>query len=58
MSPVAFLTPQGWVLMGGKGNGSCVNTNLLLSERIIYHQRWSNFGPWEVMEQSIRTVFH
>ena len=30
--PIAVLTPLGWVLMGGKGNGDCVNTNLLLNE--------------------------
>ena len=30
--PIAILKPLGWVLMGGKGNGDCVNTNLLLNE--------------------------
>ena len=30
--PIAILTPLGWVLMGGKGNGGCVITNLLLNE--------------------------
>ena len=24
--PIAILTPLGWVLMGRKGNGDCVNT--------------------------------
>ena len=28
----AILTPLGWVLMGGKKNGPCVNTNLLLNK--------------------------
>ena len=50
---IAILTPLGWVLMGGEGNGDCINT-----KKIIYQKRWSNLGPWKVMEWSLRTVFH
>ena len=39
--------------MGGEGNGDCINT-----KKIIYQKRWSNLGPWKVMEWSLRTVFH
>ena len=45
--PIAILTPLGWVLMGGKGNGDCVNTNLLLNETDNLSRRVEQFWVME-----------
>ena len=45
--PIAVLTPLGWVLMGGKGNGDCVNTNLLLNETDNLSRRVEQFWVME-----------